>query len=468
MSHWLNHDPFAVDRHAKRHQDRQAVMNLAGAGLLGAANYILGKTTYRAFSSQNSGMPPIGRKRSRAVSIYVGGPNAGRPAKRRRITIKRKTTSSSRKAVIKRGGKGGRRIKRTARRARRTVKKSRKSRRKNWGTFQRLGILRTHETGVSTAGVTDAGFLGHASFRPTSLVTDFMLVLLKAAYARGGIHMLNTGDTVPVPVGDGVEIYIKANAASGTNVTSTGIVYLGGETWYQVATALWTDIVASVAAGDLASTSIVQINLTHAGPIPFVRMNLIGSKIVVRSESWLKIQNQTTTTLGSEEDEVDRCPVLCNKYWGYGTGAFSNRLANNAEDQLVQNQNTGIITKVGTVASGLSEAPPKSYFTGCKSKKQFVLAPGHFASSKAYFTSSVAIEKFWPMIASQYTSSTPINYYPYGSWNLFHFEHLIKPKAATSNIIVNGEVNFRTGCYLTVKRYHNTDERVDTSTYVVY
>lgn len=476
MSHWLNHDPFAVDRHAKRHRDRQAVANLAGAGLLGAANYILGKTTYRSlFPQNNPGMPPINiRKRSRALSTYVSGHNAGRPVKRRRLNPKRKAAPSSRRTVIKKGGKGYRRTKRSRRRRRRTGKKYRKNSRKGWGLFQKLGILRTHETGVSTTGVTDAGFLGHASFRPTGLVTDFMLALLKSAYARGGIHMTNTNDTVPVPVGDGVEVYVKPNAADATNITSTGMVYVGGETWLSVAVALWTDIVASVVPGDIASTMIVGINLTHAtppggaGPIPFVRMNLIGSKIVVRSESWLKIQNQTVSTLGGEEDEVDRIPILCNKYWGYGTGAFTNRLIQNAEAQLVQNQATGLITKVGTVASGLSEAPPRSYFTGCKSKRQFILAPGHFASSKAYFNTAVAIEKFWPMLASQYTSSTLINYYPYGSWNLFHFEHLIKPKATTSSLIVNGEVNFRTGCYLTCQKYHNTDERVETATYVTY
>lgn len=470
MSHWLNHDPFAVDRHAKRHQDRQAMYNLAGAGLLGAANYIMGKTTYRAlFPQNNPGMPPINiRKRSRAVSSYVGGHHAGRPVKRRRTVGKRKISSSSKRTVIKKGGKGYRRTKRSRRRTRRTGKKYRKNTRKGWGIFQKLGILRTHETGVSTTGVTDAGFLGHASFRPSGLVTDFMLVLLKAAYARAGIAMNNANDTVPAVVGDGIEIYVKANAASTTNITSTGMVFLGGETWIACATALWTDIVAKVVPGDIASTMIVGINLTHPGPIPYVRMNLIGSKIIVRSESWLKIQNQTVSTLGGEEDEVDRIPILCNKYWGYGTGAFNNRLIQNAEAQLVANQTTGLITKVGTVASGMSEAPPRSYFTGCKSKKQFILAPGHFASAKAYFNTAVAIEKFWPMLASQYTNSTSVNYYPYGSWNLFHFEHLIKPKSTTSSLIVNGEVNFRTGCYLTCQKYHNTDERIETATYVTY
>lgn len=467
MSHWFNHDAFAIDRHARRHLDRQHIWNVIGSGIVAGGTYLGGKAINSAhfsgasFSAKYSGMPPV-PSRKRSHSVYAGHTTSGRPTKRRR-TVKRKTTSAK-KTYVKKTAK---RTKRTVRRTRRSRKKSRKTGPKTWGVFQKLGILRTHETGVSTTGVTDAGFLGHASFRPTSLINDFMLVLLKTAYARAGIHMNNVNDVVPVPVGDGVEIYVRGNLADATNVISTGMVYLGGETWMQVAAALWADIITKVGTTEVASTMILGINLSHSGPIPYVRLNLIGSKIVVRSESWLKIQNQTVTGLGSEEDEVDRCPVLCNKYWGYGTGAFSNRL-NSTEAQLVQNQTTGIITKVGTVVSGTSEAPPRSYFTGCKSKKQFVLAPGHFASSKAYFNTSVAIEKFWPLIASQYVSATPKSYYPYGSWNLFHFEHLIKPKAATANLIVNGEVNFRTGVYLTVKHYHATDERVDTSSYVTY
>lgn len=470
MSHWLNHDPFAIDRTARRHADRQAITNLAGVGLLGAANYILGRTTYRAFSSQNSGMPAVSRKRS--LSVYASGSGSGRPAKRRSIASKRKAATSSKKTVFKRSGKNARRTKRGGRRPRRNIKRSRKRNGNPWGVFQKLGVLRTHETGVSTTGVTDAGFVGHASFRPTGLMTDFILVLLKAAFATAGIHMNNTNETVPVPVGDAIEIYVKKNSGDATTLSSTGYVFLGGESWIATAGYIITSIVSAVGAQDISSSSLVGINLSHAaaGGVPahpYARLNLIGAKIIVKSESWLKIQNQTVTALGSEEDEVDRCPILVNKYWGNGTGAYSNRLFS-TEAQLVQNQSSGIITKVGTVVSGMSEAPPKSYFTGCKGKQQFVLAPGHFAQSKAFFNSTVAIEKFWPMITSQYTSSSGNNYYPNGSWNLFHFEHLIKPKAASASLVVNGEVNFRTGCYVTMKKYHNTDERVESATYVTY
>lgn len=442
--------------------------NLAGVGLVGAGTYLGGKLTSNSFSFKNSHMPYIPRfnSRKRSVSVYAAGPNAGRPVKRRRGG-KVKSTSSTKKTFIKSAGKGRRRTKRNAKSRRRAVKKTRRTRKRSWGLFQKLGILRTAETGISTTGVTDAGFIGHASFRPTGLMTDFILCLLKTAYARQGIQMRNVGDVVPVDVGSGVEMYIKPDSGSATAVVSVGHAYLGGETWSSTAGLILADIVSSVLPGNLSSTSIVGINLSNPGGTPTVRLNLIGSKIVVKSESWLKIQNQTVTSLGSEEDEVDRCPVLMNKYWGYGTGAYSNRMMA-TESQLIQNQTNGLIHKVGTLAAGTSEAPPRSYFTGCKSKKQFVLAPGHFASSKAYFNSTIAIEKFWPMITSQYLSSSTINYYPYGSWNLFHFEHLIKPKQTTSNLIVNGEVNFRTGCFITLKKYVNTDEKIDTAQYETY
>lgn len=465
MSHWLNHDFLAIDRHARRHRDRQTIFNLAGAGVLGAANYLLGRAAYSSLFPQNN-MPAIRRQRIRTVSGYAPISSSDRPAKRRRLTGQRQVASSKR-TVIKTTRKSRKRTKRVARRPRRNVKKSRKSRFKNWGSFQKLGILRTVETGVSTTGVTDAGFLGHASFRPTAMLTDFMLVLLKAAFARAGIHMNNCLDVVPVGAGGAVELYVKKNLGPATALTSASYIFLGGETWTSTAVALWGDVMTKVSAAEIPSTTILGINVSSVSSGPSCRLNLIGAKIHVRSESWLKIQNQTYSLLGGEETEVDRIPILMNKYWGYGTGACTNR-GLSTEDQIVANQANGLITKVGSVAAGTSEAPPRTYFTGCKSKKQFVLSPGHFASSKAYFNTSVAVDKFWIMIASQYTSASTYNYYPYGSWNLFHFEHLIKPKSTTSSLIVNGEVNFKTGMYVSLQRYHNTDERIESTTYVTY
>lgn len=474
MSHWLNHDAMAIDRYARRYHDIQRAYNVLGAGITLAGGYGLYKASGASLSSSSKKyMPPIYRKRSRALSVYVD-PKSGaalRPVKRRRTTSKRKMVGSSSKTLIKAGTKHKtthRRFKQRSKRKYRSYRKNyRRFARKSWGLFQKLGILRTHETGISTTGVTDAGFIGHASFRPTSMVVDFFLVLLKTLHAQMGIHMNNQLEVPALTVGDSWEVYIKPSLGDAVALVSTGYAFQAGDTWLVIAQALMADVMSSIVSGDTSSTTIVGMNFTRSAGESVVRLNLVGSKVVVRSESWLKIQNQTVTTLGGEEDDVDRCPVLCHKYWGYGTGAFTNRLYS-TEAQLVQNQSTGVITKVGTVASGLSEAPPKSYFTGCKAKKRFILAPGHFASSKAYFNTAVPIEKFWALVCSQYTSTSVTNYYPYGSWNLFHFEHLIKPKATTANLIVNGEVNFRTGYYLTVKKYHNTDERVDTSTYVTY
>lgn len=73
MSHWLNHDAFAIDRHARRHQDRQMAWNAVGAGVVGAAAYAGGRYF---FSSPKKSMPSTYR------SGYQRLPR--RPQKRRR------------------------------------------------------------------------------------------------------------------------------------------------------------------------------------------------------------------------------------------------------------------------------------------------------------------------------------------------------------------------------------------------
>ena len=63
---------------------------------------------------------------------------------------------------------------------------------KAFGQFQRYGALSTNETGISsTLGVTDACFLGHASFRYEQLMTMFWQALIKSLFAECNINIYN-------------------------------------------------------------------------------------------------------------------------------------------------------------------------------------------------------------------------------------------------------------------------------------
>ena len=212
-----------------------------------------------------------------------------------------------------------------------------------------------------------------------------------------------------------------------------------------------------------------MVQFTTGTSIPvYARLDLTGATVSFLTQSTLKLQNQTASAGGDEDDEVDRIPLSVTQYAGNGTGVISNRTVA-TEEQIVVDRTTGVIKKVGSVASGTAEAPPKSYFTTCKFIKKTTMTPGQIFTSNLVYRKKVSLVDFVNTMQAASGLATAANTYnPYGKYQLYHFEHVLKPKATTSSIIVNGEVNFKCGLSLWLRKYHATDEHVYTPSYVTY
>lgn len=386
----------------------------------------------------------------------------------KKAPVRRKSKRSYIRGKAKNTGRKRRTSRKTYRR-----KSAKKSSTNSWGVFQKKGVLNTGEVGISTTGVTDAVFLGHATFRPTVLTANFFRALIKMLYAKIGFQIDSYDSSYGINTGDVIVVYGKKNLAAATAESTFQYTITVGDTFDVIAAGLATAYASWIGANKEWAASNVLTKIILALPTtPSVCQSfllLTGAKVTVKYESHLKLQNQTVSASGTEADEVDRIPLQYRRYSGWGTGPISNRISQ-TEDQIVADGSTGVIKNVGTVASGLSEAPPKSYFKGCKTTYKGVVAPGSFLESKLYFNKTMMLSTFLQQISAQVpvNSTTNVQWHPNGKWSMFHFEHLIKPKSTSPNAIVNGELNNRMGIYCTLHNKFSTDEQVDTAAYVTY
>ena len=264
---------------------------------------------------------------------------------------------------------------------------------KAFGQFQRYGALSTNETGISsTLGVTDACFLGHASFRYEQLMTMFWQALIKSLFAECNINIYNWSEVAAINIGDILRVFGKVNLAAGTAQSNFAYTCVGGETYFQLATALESAYNTWKQKDNQSVLNLVQFTTGTSIPV-YARLDLTGATVSFLTQSTLKLQNQTASAGGDEDDEVDRIPLSVTQYAGNGTGVISNRTVA-TEEQIVVDRTTGVIKKVGSVASGTAEAPPKSYFTTCKFIKKTTMTPGQIFTSNLVYRKKVSLVDF--------------------------------------------------------------------------
>jgi len=326
-------------------------------------------------------------------------------------------------------------------------------RQRRLGNFQNRGVLETSELGISTgAGFTDAFYIGHATWVQKKLRGQVLRVILKMVMAKMSLTIQNFSDLMQfsgLKIGDTITLFYKVSQGDAAGEVFSTHTVAAGEAWETVVQTWSTSLGEATPETFFTSVGVDGANNCCV-------LNLIYGLIHVNIKSSLKLQNVTVSPLGDEEDNVDNIPIYGKSYYGKGTGTTSNR-SHSTETTLVANDNTGLIHKIGTVASGLSEMPPPAYFVKCHASAKAKIDPGHIKTS---VLSTVRTFKLVDMMKYLYTGQPDTkDIFPVGDFAFFGFEHMIKSTAADPAIKIKGEINYRVAMSYSSRFKNPTDEK---------
>lgn len=327
--------------------------------------------------------------------------------------------------------------------------------------IQAQGVLSTKEVGLSTTGVSDCVYLGHATFARDQYRRVFFLAILKKLFLKMSVVMKNISDAPPnMNVGDTVTIEHKPNQDQGQVAGTVTYTYAAGNSWDTMATYFVNNIPWS--SNDVQFIRIYCVQTNERIKI----MHLENSSIEVYCKSSMKLQNATTTGAGAEADDVDNVPVNGKNYFGFGTGTTSGRSIR-TEEQFWSRQDCGIMKHVPSgITSGLTEMPTASYFRNVKKMGKHRLNPGKIQTSVLGDHYKVSVNWLLSKLCQTVDHTTDVS--SVGKFRFFGFEHVIKAATDAPNIKILGEINYQLGMVFTEKYTTVTDQVVSAPTYIAY
>jgi len=360
------------------------------------------------------------------------------------------------------GGRLGRKFKK----GRKTKIWNSKVKRNSLSTLAKIqanGILYTKEVGVSTTGVSDAVYLGHATFAMLQYKAILIATLVKRAFAKIGIVMKNISD-IPFPgvlVGDQLTIEFRTNQdilAAPATVSST---MTATQTFSQIIDTFVNN--SSLWIND--DSQLLRMYWQFNGGSNTQRfIQLQNASIEVYCKSSLKLQNATTSAAGSEADEVDNVPIAGKNYFGFGTGTTSGR-SERIEEQFWGREDCGFMKHVPTPGGGLIEMPSASYFRNVKKMGKHRLNPGTINYSVLKDHYKVSLNWLFTKLQQRVDHVTDVS--QLGKFKFYGFEHVIKAASDSPAIKVLGEVNYQLGMVLTEK-YSNVTDQIVAQGYLAY
>lgn len=327
--------------------------------------------------------------------------------------------------------------------------------------MQAKGVILTREVGISTTGVSDAVYLGHATFAKTQYLETIFSVLIKRIFAKVGVHFTSFSANAEMDVGDEMYLFYKNNQDDGTAEVPFVYAYAGPGTTYQnIVTSFITWFGTVAGNADRTFQRLVWFNNTTKRRAVLM---LTNATLNIYVKSSMKLQNTTTSAAGTEADEVDNVPVNGKSYYGRGNGTTSYRDAF-TEATMWATEDAAIIRKVGTIASGLAEMPPAGYFRNVKSVGKVRINPGLIKYST--LVDQVAVSFNWLMKHLNETNHTK-DKQPIGQFRFFGFEHVVKAAADAPLLKIFGEINYQIGMVISEKLTTVTDQKVS-NTFVTY
>ena len=331
--------------------------------------------------------------------------------------------------------------------------------------MQADGVLSTSEVGISTTGVSDVIYLGHATFALKQYRDILISTIIKRLFQKIQIPIKNFGDLVNLATNDAVVIEYKVNQDNGTFTTSASYTKGVAPVSYQE---LVDALVGSInwAASDLQFTRAYFnfIGSASGNPRQVQIMQLENVTVEIYCKSSLKLQNATVSSGGNEADEVDNVPISGKNYFGYGTGTVSNRTGKQ-EDQFWARADAGWMKVLPFVQSGMTQMPTASFFRNVKKMASHRVNPGTIKTSVLKDHYRVSLNWLVTKLTQNVTNVTDVS--DIGKFRIFGFEHVIKAASDAPNIKVLGEVNYQLGMALSEK-YTNVTDQKSSQAYTTY
>lgn len=329
--------------------------------------------------------------------------------------------------------------------------------------IQSSGVLATKEIGISTLGVSDAVYLGHATFAISQYRDIVISTILKKLFGLVNQRIRNWNDPIDLITNDQITFEYKSDQDSTTPPSAVSYTYGGGVVTYQQ---LVDYFVALFAWGQTDKTlSRVYFNfLGGAGNSRVRQLELTNATIEIYVKSSMKLQNATTSAAGAEADEVDNVPVSGKNYYGHGNGSNSNR-SSRTEEQFWGREDCGWMKHVPTATSGLTQMPTAAYFRGVKKMGKHRLDPGKIKTSVLKDHYRVSLRWLITKLCNSADHVTDIS--DVGKFRIFGFEHVLKAASDSPNIKILGEVNYQIGMVLTEK-FNNVTDQKSAQAYVTY
>lgn len=329
--------------------------------------------------------------------------------------------------------------------------------------IQAEGVLSTKEIGISTLGVSDAVYLGHATFAMDQYRDVIVSLIIKKLFMLVNQRIRNWNDPIDLITNDQIVFEYKSDQDSLTGAATVNYLYGGGVVTYQqvvdyfVANFLWNQT-------DKILTRVYFNFLGGAGNSRVRSLNLDYATVEIYVKSSMKLQNATTSGAGTEADEVDNVPVNGKNYYGHGNGSNSNR-TNRTEEQFWARQDCGWMKKVPSSTSGLYEMPTAVYFRGVKKMGKHRIDPGRIRTSVLKDHYRVSLRWLITKITQSADHTTDVS--DVGKFRIFGFEHVIKAASDSPNIKILGEVNYQIGMAMSTKNSNVTDQKT-AQAYVTY
>lgn len=441
--------------------------NLGAVYVAKVAQY-LGRKNGPSYQEWSAANPPIPVKNSAMVRARRNTISVMPPTPRMAY---RRTVSDNwrrlRQAVFKhnRAGKGknvpvlARRFKpypasKSAGKLRRPRRRKFPKRQRTKGRMQAQGVSFVKETGISISNVTDACYIGHATFCQLQMKLALYRTLLKKLFQKREIVIDNWTTVIPLDNGAIIRIWYKTNADNATALSFADYTNVAGNTFEQAAQSFNSTIGSG--GPDFMFDSMVLYPETN---VPYTTsINLKYASVHVDVKSSLKLQNTTAATEGQESDAVNNVPLYGRSYYGSGNGTHSNR-SGIAEVTLWADEDRGIIYKTGALAAGTSDMPPPSYFKSVTGTGKAKIEPGAIKTSTLVQKQTYALNKF---LHHLYKGETIVKDMIHTGKFAFHgFEHMIKATAADPKISIKAEHNYHLMMTIRIKQNWMTDMKIE-------
>jgi len=316
----------------------------------------------------------------------------------------------------------------------------------NKAVYAIRGVSKTIEYGGVTQDP-NAVYIGHATCPPNQMGNLVARALIKRFLIKIGKMPSETTGTIPLLTSLSEFTYWR-RLDSALLPAPISIGSGPGVTFESLSAALETQLLTVPASGNEQIPVKLVYQDDAVNNINAIQMYIKNAKLHMYIKSSFKIQNRSTNTGDAEQtDVVDNVPLYGKQYEGNGTGTQYTGDISTVE--IMADRIYGVIDKLAAADNSLREPPLGKTFPRVKKMGKAHLEPGQIKTSVLVFEKTMTLQTFckqnWfgnPAIAANRYLALP------GKYKFFCLEQMLKPFAASSDVIAAWEHNLDMNCFV--------------------